>query len=800
MFVLVMTVRVMAIVAIGMFFVHLHGTLMARFRGMFGPWEQWTAGLFLAMAAAFSMVTSRLIFDGLLFDGKLALLAVGEVFFGAPAAALIAAAELVVMGAFGELNSLYPLLVLVTAWLIAAGFRKHLERTERAKLHWSMVLLGFLLVAEGLFWGYLLGDATVLAESTPVGMLMMAVLIPVITAMIGSILQMEEARLAKEEALIQAKEDLTAQNEEITALYEEMSAAEETLQEQFDQLQQHREEILRHNERYNLLYQAGNEGLWEYDYMTDTTTLSDRLTEIYGYGPEGKAYMTVNRDALIHPDDLPRVYENWRSLNRGLIETYDMEYRILHACGEYRWIRAKGTILRDAEGRNLLMAGSHGDIHLRKTQEERLYESAYTDSLTGLRNRRWFMERLDGSIEDIVGTHGVGAALLLGLDDFKSINEAMGMRSGDEILRIIAGRLLTLDDEALYAARLGGDEFILMLEGVTQRYEIEAAARRILTAISSPIAFNSHEIQVTGSIGVVLIPKDAAVTDAVLRNCDLALTQAKQSGRNTCVFFDERMAKQSMMNLQLDAGLKTAAENNEFSLHYQPIYNIQKERLVGFEALIRWNSPEFGSVSPDSFIRIAEKNGQIVEIGHWVLGEACGFVGRFPPGADGDLYVSVNVSTVQIMQKDFILQMQAVIEQWDIRPERIVMEITETTLMESFEVSSSKIEAMKAWGVRFSLDDFGTGYSSLNYLRKLQVSTLKLDKRFIDELLWDERQRKIVHTMIEISHELGMTVVAEGVEDADQLEVLKQMGCDCVQGYHVSRPVLEAEAMKWVES
>jgi len=798
MFALEMTVRVLATVAIGMLFIHMHGLLMERFRHQLTRWEPWTAGVFLGMAAVFAMIAARLVFEGPLFDGKLALLGIGAVFYGLPAAAVILAAELAALGLMGELTGVYPAVSLLAAAIIGLGLRRMLRGRDGGASFWPLVILGVSLVAAGMVLGYLLRDPVVLGQSSLDGALLMLVMIPTVTTVTGGMLKMEKERRFKEEALLQTKEDLTAQNEEITALYEEMAAAEETLQEQFDQLQAHREEILRHNERYKLLYQAGNEGLWEYDYATGQTTLSDRLTEIYGYGPEQKVFMTDQRDQLIHPEDLPRVYESWRALERGQIETYDMEYRILHASGEYRWIRAKGTVLRDESGRNQIMAGSHGDIHLRKTQEQRLYESAYTDSLTGLKNRRWLMEKLEETIQAIVTDHDVGAVLMLGLDDFKSINEAMGMRSGDEILRETARRLETFVSDAVYGARLGGDEFILTVSGLTQRYEIEALAQQVMEALHQPISFNAHQVQITASMGIVLIPKDAHTVDAVLRSGDMALSQAKAQGRGRYTFFDERMAKQNMMTLQLDAGLKAATLHDELALVYQPIFNVQSGRLAGFEALVRWNSPEFGYVSPAAFIRIAEKNGQIVESGAWVVREACRFLKSLPEGPGEPLYVSVNVSTVQIMQKDFILHMQGIISEAGVSPERLIMEITETALMESFEASCEKISVLRAWGVGFSLDDFGTGYSSLNYLRKLPVSTLKLDKCFIDELLWDERQRMVVKTIIDISHQLAMTVVAEGVEEAAQMELLRELGCDCIQGYHLGRPVAPEETRQWI--
>lgn len=603
----------------------------------------------------------------------------------------------------------------------------------------------------------------------------------------------------REKELIRAKNDLTAQNDEITALYEEMSAAEETLQEQYDQLQKNQEEILRMNDRYKLIYLAGNEGLWEYDYAAKKTILSDRVTEIYGYGPEKKEFMDQERDALIHPDDLPGVYENWRALNKGHIQSYDMEYRILHASGEYRWIQAKGIVLRDAEGKNVLMAGTHGDIHQRKIQEKKLYESAYYDQLTGLPNRDWFMETLERCVAKTVASHDVGAVLVLGLDDFKIINDAMGHANGDEVLRQAAERLASIQSDKRHVARLSGDEFMVLLCSIQQRSDIEAEIQKVLALIHEPIHLNDGEIIVSASLGAVLFPKDAHTAELILRNGDIALQQAKNRGRNTYVFFDDKMAKESMRHVRLDAGLKTAFENQEFTLHYQPIFKTSTRELVGFEALIRWNNQEFGFVSPAEFIKLAEKNGRIVELGNWVLREACGFVKRLSHSENPDIYVSVNLSPVQFLQKNFVTHVKQILKETDVSPSRIIFEITESALMESFDTSYQKLLVLKDWGINFSLDDFGTGYSSLNYLRSIPVGTLKIDKSFIDDLVRDARLQKMVKAIIDISHDLELIVITEGIEEEAQLLLLNSYGCDCVQGYLLGRPVPEAQALEWIK-
>ncbi len=788
-------IATLAVISIGLLFISLYGILIRRYGQWVSPWEKWVAGLFFGAAAAFSIVAARVLFDGSVIDGKFAYLAVGTLFFELPGAAVIAASILLAWLVIHEALTPILALQLITVTGIGLVYRQWLDRQGYKKFYGPMVLMGVLIILQNIFWSRVFNVSVQLSGTDLYDTVLSLTFVPLVTAVMGGFFLADMERRAQEMELIHTKDDLTAQNEEITALYEEMSAAEETLQEQYDQLEKNRREIIRINDRYRLIYQAGNEGLWEYDYATNETYLSDRLTEIYGYGPEKKIFMNRERDSLIHPEDLPKVYEKWRALNHGLIQAYDMEYRILHSSGEYRWIQAKGTILRDEEGNNLLMAGSHGDIHERKTQQQKLYESAYFDALTGLPNRDWFMEKLSGCITKTIENHGVGATLILGLDDFKAVNDAMGLASGDVVLKAIGERLLSWQNEKRFTARLSGDEFLVLLSDVQQRHEVESEIQQVLELIRLPIPFNEIELILSASLGAVLFPKDAHAADKILQNGSIALQQAKLKGRSTYVFFDDRMAKDSMRHIRLEAGLKTAFENREYFLDYQPIFRSDTLGLAGFEALARWHSPEFGLVPPDEFIRIAEQNGRIVELGNWVLQEACGLLKSMDMKSDNSTYLSVNLSPVQLLQKDFVVQIKEIITRMGVPPHRIVFEITETALMESFETSNQKICELKAWGVGFSLDDFGTGYSSLSYLRNLPVKTLKIDKCFIDDICTDHRLQKMVKSVIDISHDLELNVVAEGVENNAQLMLLKNLGCDCIQGYLLGPPTTKFKAL-----
>lgn len=796
---IILLIRTLAVISIAMLIIYLYGMLIRRYRSKLMAWESWVAGIFFSVAAGLSILSARTLFEGSAVDGKLALLAVGTLFYGPRASCVIIFGILTTQALIQEPITLNILLQITVVMGIGLVYRKWLERKGYRNFYGPMMLLGVILVAVGATGNILFNVPVALSGKDFHDILLVLILAPAMTMSIGGVFLMEMDRRDKELDLIHTKEDLTTQNEEITALYEEMTAAEETLQEQYDQLQKNREELIRANDRYKLIYQASNEGLWEYDYKTKGTYLSDRITEIYGYGPEMKTFMNQERDSLIHPEDLPQVYENWRALNRGIIQSYDMEYRILHASGEYRWIQAKGTILRDENGRNLLMAGSHGDIHQRKIQEQKLYESAYYDQLTGLPNRGWFMETLDNCVRKTIATHDIGAVLIFGLDDFKIINETMGHSSGDDVLREVASRLAAMKSDSLQSARLNADKFLVLLSSIQQRFEIEAEIQRILGAIHEPIQLNEGQIMVTASLGAVLFPKDAHTPEMILRHGDMALQQAKSCNKNSYVFFDDKMAKENMRHARIDIGLKSAVVNQEFMLHYQPIFKTNSRELAGFEALVRWNSPEFGFVSPAEFIRLAEQNGTIVELGNWVLREACDFVNRMGLSDNRRMYLSINLSPVQLLQKDFVAHVKEIMGETGVAQSRIVFEITETAMMESFDASYQKILVLRDWGINFSLDDFGTGYSSLNYLRKIPVKTLKIDKSFIDDLVRDTRLQMMVKSIIDISHDLELTVVTEGVEEEAQLELLKSYGCDCIQGYLLGRPMPEPKAIELIQ-
>ncbi|MBP2633671.1 MAG: diguanylate cyclase/phosphodiesterase [Firmicutes bacterium] len=420
--------------------------------------------------------------------------------------------------------------------------------------------------------------------------------------------------------------------------------------------------------------------------------------------------------------------------------------------------------------------------------EERYRHLAYHDILTGLANRLSFLEKLSVEL-DVQNDDGAGALLFIDLDNFKMINDSMGHDVGDQFLQRTANALKKVAQEQ-FVARLGGDEFIIILSDETDRQAISEFAQNLIQMVGD-VCISSHDpLAVTLSIGIALYPDDGRDVKSLLKNADIAMQCAKKQGKHRYEFFSTDMETDIIHKMGIEAGLRKALKNGEFVLHYQPIVDADK-KLVALEALIRWQSPEYGFVSPAQFIPIAEESNLIVEIGEWVLKTACLFGKRLHDAGLTDVNMSVNVSVKEWLQDDFIDKVASVLEKTEFSKDYLVLEILETMLIENLQNVNGKICNLKEQGIKISLDDFGTGYSSLTYLGKLPVNTIKIDKSFIDVLLEKGNYAAIVETVIQLAHKMGFDVVAEGIETAEQLSFLQELKCDKIQGYFISRPLPE---------
>jgi len=425
---------------------------------------------------------------------------------------------------------------------------------------------------------------------------------------------------------------------------------------------------------------------------------------------------------------------------------------------------------------------------------------AYQDVLTGLANRVSLSRWLEAEMQRVRSTQAHGALFFIDMDDLKTINDTFGHSLGDEVIVTAARHIQDAVGKDGFFARIGGDEFVVGLPGNSDRMAISILAERMLQYLCHDYEICGQRIHMSASIGITLYPKDGDTPDDILKNADSAMYAAKRNGRNCWSFYEPALQTEAFEKMTLTNSLRRALDREELLLHFQPLVSLPDKRIVGFEALLRWDSAEHGMVPPGRFIPYAEQSGVIVSLGYWVVIEACRFAQKLCEKGHDEICVAVNISSRQLADINFIAMVRGAIHESGIRPAQLEIEITESVLIESLEESIKKLRALKEIGVKIALDDFGTGYSSLTYLRRLPVGTLKVDKSFIDDILQDRTQADLVGYIIDMAHTLNLSVIAEGVESEAQVEMLHQYDCDGIQGYVFSRPLPEAEALALLEA
>jgi diguanylate cyclase (GGDEF)-like protein/PAS domain S-box-containing protein len=556
------------------------------------------------------------------------------------------------------------------------------------------------------------------------------------------------------------------------------------------------EESLRESEeRYALAMRGANDGLWDWNVRTGEIYYSARWKEMLGCD-EQIAKLPEEWFNRVHPDDVESLKSAIAAHRDGLTPHFEIEHRMLHRNGRYRWMLSRGTAVRDADGKTTRMAGSQTDITARKEAEDRLLRDALQDGLTGLPNRLLFTDRLERSLTRIERDQfHKFAVLFLDIDRFKGINDSLGHGVGDQLLMAFAGRLMACLRPSDTVARLGGDEFTVLLEDPYEPDDAAGVASRILDALKKPFNLGSQEVFVTVSIGIALSATGYSRPQDVLRDADTAMYRAKASGKARYQVFDSDMHLGAVKLLQIENDLRRAIDRAEFELYYQPIVGIENCAVRGFEALIRWRHPERGLVSPADFIPVAEETGMIVPIGRWVLQEACRQAAvwqtTFP---DQPMYMSVNISGRQFSQPDLIDQVTSALRQSKLKPANLILEITESVVMQNPEVTITMLRRLKDLGIQLNIDDFGTGYSSLSYLQRFPVDTIKIDRSFVTQMSESTENAEIVRTIVALAHNLNMKVTAEGIETPEQLAKLQELHCENGQGYLLSRPLSAAAA------
>lgn len=438
------------------------------------------------------------------------------------------------------------------------------------------------------------------------------------------------------------------------------------------------------------------------------------------------------------------------------------------------------------------------DVSEHKAAQDRISYLAYHDSLTGLPNRLLMQDRLEQATAAARREDDKVGVMLMDLDRFKMVNDSLGHAGGDALLKAVAERIKACLRESDTLSRLGGDEFVVILPSVKESEAVGYAAERVLLSFAAPFRVEGHDIRVTTSIGISVFPLDGADIDSLVKNADTAMYHAKENGRNNYQFFTGEMNARVSERLAIEGKLNFALEREEFALVYQPQVDMRDNRTVGFEALIRWEHPELGTVSPARFIPIAEESGLITSIGEWVLREACAQAVRWHRLGDAPVPVSVNVSAVQLHGRDFLGMLKRILQDTGVDPSRLELELTESVVMRHGEETVGLLDGLKGLGVQLAIDDFGTGYSSLAYLKRFPLDRLKIDRSFVADIGTDNDSAEIVRAVIALGHSMKLLVIAEGVENEQQVAFLRANGCDQCQGYYFSRPLVTEQVTRWL--
>ncbi len=544
-------------------------------------------------------------------------------------------------------------------------------------------------------------------------------------------------------------------------------------------------------ERYKLAAEGANDGLWDWNLKTNEIYYSLRWKAMLGWSDEAIGNSPDDWFQRIHPDDQERVQAELLLHFRDQTSHFESEHRMQHRDGSYRWMLNRGLAVRDQDGRVLRMAGSQTDITERKRTEEQLLRDAFYDGLTGLPNRALFLDRLGGALNRLkrVGDY-LCAVLFVDLDRFKMVNDSLGRAIGDQLLIAVARRLESCIRAGDTLGRVGEDEYVILSEDLRDVNEATKLAHQIHQEFASaPFNVAGQEVFCTVSIGIAMSQASYDRPEDLLRDADIAMYQAKNLGRSRTKVFNTGMETIAKERLRMETDLRHALERQEFYLCYQPIVALDTHRISGFEALVRWQHPHRGHVSPSEFIPVVEDNGLIVPLGSWVLREACqqlrAWQQEFPQLTP--LTISINISGKQFAQPELVHQVAEILQETGLHPQDLKLEITETVIMDHAASAIALLSDLKALGVQLQIDDFGTGYSSFSYLHRFPADNLKIDRSFIIDMGTGDNSYEIVQAIITMAHNLGMTVTAEGVETNDQMTCLTRMGCDYGQGYFFAR-------------
>lgn len=606
---------------------------------------------------------------------------------------------------------------------------------------------------------------------------------------IGAILDITER--------IEYENQLKSKNEELTVLYEEIYETDEILKKQLDELNKHKAWLELSELRYRTLVDNSNDAIYSCDINGVFTAVNNQFCQFIDLKKEEIIGKKMNEFLPIYDESFKEWHTRFMAvINYGKTLTFENKF---DRDGDTICFHITLSPILDSKGEIIGITGTNHDITSIKKNEDKIKHMAYHDPLTNLPNRLLFYDRLTNAINQSKRTKLKIAVLFFDMDNFKRINDTLGHSIGDELLVETGIRITSCMREYDTVARLSGDEFAVLLQNIERNEDMLSIISRIQQKFSLPFFLTDNTIELSTSIGIAMYPEDGNTPEELLKNADTAMYKAKEQGRNKYLFFHFTMKEDVVKKVRIEKLLKRAVRYREFVLYYQPQFFAKDLSLRGFEALIRWNSPELGFVSPKDFISIAEENGQIIEIGEWVIQEACYMLKKMKEKYEIDLKMSINLSLLQLRQKDFDQLVLSYMHYYKLEPHDIELEVTEGHFIDHYDVALNVLKKLKKHGFGIALDDFGTGYSSLSYLKKLPINMLKIDQAFVKEIDPNKPENDLTEPIISLVHKLGIETTAEGVETREQMNYLINSKCDYLQGYYLGRPVPRAEAEKIIK-
>ncbi len=603
----------------------------------------------------------------------------------------------------------------------------------------------------------------------------------------------QKVKLRKEFKL--SEQNLKITNRELAAANQQLVASDHELYQQFKELKDQKEKLKVSRERYRLAADGSEVGIWDIDMRKKGIYVSKKAKEIIGINELEELITFEEAVDKIVKRDQEDVLEKFKKYVHGETDAFQVKCRIRVAKGKYTWVNIIGKALRNEEGLALRVAGSISNINKEKIAEAKINRLAYYDPLTDLPNRAYFNQLMEEYIE--TKKFEKFALLFIDIDNFKSVNESLGHSYGDEILCKIAD-LLKKKTSQYELVRFGGDEFVIVVTNIQTNHELKAYVEDILSEFQKPFSIEGLDFFITLSIGVSTYPFDGEQFEELLKHADIALNEVKLQGKNGYKLFSFELDESVAKRLKLERDLRRAIENKEFELYYQPKLDLFHNKVLGYEALIRWHHPKRGLISPFEFIPVAEETGLIIAIGEWVIHTAMEQLHQWQLEGYSELTIAINLSVKQFKDTHLVERFKNIVAASGVDITKLELEITESTALYDIHYAINILQDLKALGVKVSLDDFGTGYSSLNYLTQLPIDYLKIDKSFIKNTILQKSGEQIIRSVIDLAHACNLKVIAEGVETKNQLDFLREEKCDMIQGFYISHPVPKNEAIEFM--